>query len=128
MMVFVDCWQFCGDKEGIISSGTHMPQERWPYITTSVSGIAADDWTFFKARARKERLTYRKALDQAVADLVLAEREGQSITWYPAKKAPSRPVKIHDDRHKEVEHLAKKYNYGHNVIIGTAMHRWATKL
>ncbi len=127
MTVFIATTSICGDNERVLSCRTPMPQERWPYITTSVSGIAAEDWSFFKARARREKMTYRRALDEAIEDLVAAISRGETIKWLPSKTAPSQPVKLHEDSVTAVRALVAKTEFKQNVIIGTAMHRWATK-
>ena len=53
-----------------------MPRKKGPpYITTSVSGITAEDWDAFKARADREQISYRESLSHAVNDLVEVLRQ-----------------------------------------------------
>lgn len=104
-----------------------MSQDRWPHITTSVSGISAEDWDLFKKTARKRGLSYREAMERAVAELIADIRSGREIYWYPCRKAASRPIKIHNDTLEDIRSLVEndKIGYRQNVIFLTAMIRWA---
>jgi hypothetical protein len=105
-----------------------MPRKKGPpYITTSVSGITAEDWDAFKARADREQISYRESLSRAVNDLVTAVRRGDTIDWKAVKVAPSRPVRIGEDLREEVRSLAAEFGYRQNVILAMAMHAWANK-
>ena len=116
-----------GDNEGIVLNRDTMPQLRWPNITTSVSGIAAEDWDAFKARAKREKLPYKDALEQAIRDLADAARRGEDVDWQPVKVAPSRPVKMHDDIRNLINELVEEFSYKQNVVVATAMHRWMNR-
>jgi hypothetical protein len=106
-----------------------VPQEDpLPYVTTSISGITPEDWDAFKERARQEGITYRAALYAAFADLTEAIEREEKIDWKAIKVAPSRPIKVDCDLRDEVRVLGKKLGYRQNVILATAMHRWASKL
>jgi hypothetical protein len=116
---------FGGDNEGIVlNRDTMPPQVRWPHISTSVSGIAAEDWDAFKARAKVDGIKYRDALEQAIADLAVAARRGDEIDWQPVKVAPSRAVRMHDDTRNEINALVEEFQYKQNVVVATAMHRY----
>jgi hypothetical protein len=127
MNVNVALLDITGNKGEIITVRTPMPQERWPHITTSISGISAEDWTSFKSTANKRDMTYREAIEHAVADLVADIRSGRSITWRPTRSARSRAIKIHAETVDQVRILADQVGYRQNVIFGTAMHRWVAK-
>jgi hypothetical protein len=101
-----------------------MPQDRWPIITTSVSGISADDWSLFKQTAKQRNFKYQQAMERAVAELVADIRSNRDIVWEPSRPARSRPIKIHSDTIDEVRKLVDKVGYRQNVIILTAMLRW----
>ena len=116
-----------GDNEGIVLNRDTMPQLRWPNITTSVSGIAAEDWDAFKARAKREKLPYKEALEQAIRDLADAARRGEDVDWQPVKVAPSRPVKMHDDIRNLINELVEEFSYKQNVVVATAMNRWMNR-
>jgi hypothetical protein len=114
----------CGNNERVKTYGTEMPQDRWPIITTSVSGISADDWTLFKQTAKKRNLKYQQAMEHALAQLISDIRLKHHITWEPSRPAKSKPIKIHSDTINAVRELAEKFDYRQNVIILTAMRRW----
>jgi S1-C subfamily serine protease len=99
-------------------------QKRWPDITTSVSGITAEDWNAFRAKADRDKIKYKAALEQAISDLAVAARRGDAIAWQPAKIAPSRPIRIHDDIRKLINALNHEFGFQQNVIVATAIHRW----
>jgi hypothetical protein len=114
----------CGNNERVKTYGTEMPQDRWPIITTSVSGISADDWTLFKKTAKQRNFKYQQAMEHALAELVADIRSNRDITWEPSRPAKSRPIKIHADTIDEVRKLVDQIGYRQNVIILTAMLRW----
>lgn len=105
-----------------------MAQQRYPQNTTSISGIVEKDWDDFHARAERECITRKEALERAVSDLVLAVHRNDAITWRPAMRpSKPRPVKIHDDSLTQVHELSQKFGYRNNVIISTAIHRWTVR-
>lgn len=114
----------CGNNDGGKTYGTAMPQDRWPIITTSVSGISAEDWNLFKKVAKQRHLKYQQAMERALAELVADIRSNRDITWEPSRPAKSRPIKIHEDTINEVRKLVDQVGYRQNVIILTAMLRW----
>ena len=116
-----------GDNEGIVLNRDTMPQLRWPNITTSVSGIAAEDWDAFKARAAADKIKYKDALEQAIHDLAVAARRGEDVDWQPVKVAPSRPVRMHEDTRNLINELVEEFSYKQNVVVATAMRRWANR-
>jgi hypothetical protein len=119
---------FCGNKRVVkVSRGPMPPQKGPPYVTTSVSGITSEDWDAFKARADQENIKYIEAIARAVNDLATSVRRGDAIDWKAIKVAPSRPVRIGVDLREEVRALADRFGYRQNVILATAMHRWARK-
>lgn len=105
-----------------------MTQDRWPDITTSVSGISRNDWDIFKLAARRRELTYRAAMEHAIGALVADIRAGRKIEWMPARPAAGQSIKLHADTLDQVRELAAKVGYRHNVVIGTAMHRWVGRV
>ena len=118
----------CGNKWAESVSRGHMPpQKGLPYVTTSISGITSEDWDSFKARADAEGMKYRVAIAHAVTELALAVRRGDPIDWMAIKVAPSRSVRIGVDLREEVRALADEFGYRQNVILATAMLRWANK-
>lgn len=102
-------------------------QLRWPDISTSVSGISDEDWGRFRERARRDNMKYRDALEMAVSDFAEAVRSGVPIDWKPSKSAPSRAVRMHTDTRDLINALVKETSYKQNVVIGTAMDRWANR-
>src|SRR5688500_17408575 len=116
----------CGNNERVKTYGAAMPQDRWPIITTSVSGISADDWSLFKRTAKQRNFKYQQAMERALAELIADIRSNREITWEPSRPARSRPIKIHADTIEEVRKLVNdpKVGYRQNVIILTAMLRW----
>ncbi len=104
-----------------------MVHDRWPIVSTSVSGIAAEDWDAFKDRAKRDKIKQREALEDAVTDLAAAARRGDYIDWQPPKVAPSRSVKMHNDVQAEINNLVGEFGYKQNVVVATAMHRWANR-
>ena len=66
-----------GDKKALVLNGNVMPQVRYPNISTSVSGIAAEDWDAFTARARQDNIKYQDAITLAIKDLAVAPRVPQ---------------------------------------------------
>jgi hypothetical protein len=113
-----------GNNEGVKTYGTEMPQDRWPIITTSVSGISADDWNLFKRTAKLRHFKYQQAMEHAIAELIADLRSKRDIIWEPSRPAKSRPIKIHSDTIDEVRKLVDQVGYRQNVIILTAMVRW----
>ena len=80
----------CGNNERVKTHGTAMPQDRWPIITTSVSGISAEDWTLFKKTAKLRNFKYQQAMERALAELIADIRSKRDITWEPSRPAKSR--------------------------------------
>ncbi|GEO42165.1 hypothetical protein SAE02_63130 [Skermanella aerolata] len=115
------------NKAAYLNRGLMPPKKGPPYVTTSVSGITAEDWDAFKARADREQISYRESLSRAVNDLATAVRRGDAVDWKAIKVAPSRPVRIGEDLREEVRSLAAEFGYRQNVILATAMHAWANK-
>lgn len=116
-----------GDKEALVLNGNVMPQVRYPNISTSVSGIANEDWEAFTSRARQDNVKYQDAITLAIKDLAVAARRGDRIEWKAAKNAPSRPLRMHDDTRILINELVKEFSYKQNIIVGTAMHMWANR-
>ena len=114
----------CGNNEWVETYGAAMPQDRWPIITTSVSGISADDWNLFKKAAKQRNFKYQQAMERALAELIADIRSKREITWEPSRPAKSKPIKIHADTIEEVRKLVDQVGYRQNVIILTAMLRW----
>lgn len=104
-----------------------MAQARWPSISTSVSGISPEDWDLFKAKARRDKVQYGTALEQAIADLATAARRGDDVDWQPVKIAPSKGIRIHADTWNEVNKLVEEFGYKQNVVFATALHMWTIK-
>lgn len=125
---FVARQDICGNnKAAMLNRGFMPPKKGPPYVTTSVSGITAEDWDAFKARADREQIPYREAIARAVDDLAKAVRRGDPVEWKAIKVAPSRPVRMGEDLREEVRSLAAEFGYRQNVILATAMHAWANK-
>lgn len=101
--------------------------DRWPIISTSVSGIAAEDWDDFKSRAKRDKIALRTALEEAVIDLAAAARRGDKIEWQAVKVAPSRSVKMHNDIQTLINELVDEFSYKQNVLVATAMYRWTNR-
>jgi hypothetical protein len=116
-----------GNNEVIMVTREVMPKKSLPYVTTSISGIAPGDWDAFRRRADQENKKFRDALSLAVTDLVTAVRRGDSIDWKAIKVAPSRPVRMGVAIREDVRTLGEEFGYRQNVILATAMHRWATR-
>jgi hypothetical protein len=112
------------NNERVITRRAGMAQDRWPHITTSVSGISAKDWELFKRTANRRGLTYQRAMERAVAQLIADLRNKQEIVWEPSRPAKSRPIKLHHITRDQVRELAEQINYRQNVIFLTAMMRW----
>lgn len=119
----------CGNNGAVEAKRTPivMVHDRWPIISTSVSGVAAEDWDAFKARAKRDKIKQRDALETAVSDLAAAARRGDHVEWQPAKVAPSRSVKMHNDVQTEINNLVGEFGYKQNVVVATAMHRWTNR-
>ncbi len=115
---------FYSNNERVIDDRTEMAQDRFPNITTSVSGIGQEDWTMFKKAAKIRGMTYREAMEHAVSDLIADIRSNRDIVWQPTRSAPSKPIKIHDDTRQDVCRLVDRVGYRQNVIFLTAMRRW----
>ena len=113
-----------GNNDGVSLSRTLMPQERYPHLTTSISGIGDDEWAAFHARATQEGITKRAALEDAIRNLVADMKDGEKIDWIPPKIAKPRPVKIHVDALDNARNIGVKLHLRINVIVLTALHRW----
>ena len=114
------------NNERVITRGIDMTQDRWPIVTTSVSGVSKDDWDLFKKTAKRRKLNYRQAMERSIAELIADVRSSRDISWEPSRPAKSRPIKIHVDTIEEVRKLADQVGYRQNVIILTAMLRWVS--
>jgi hypothetical protein len=123
----IEITSFSGDNEGVVNNRNPMPQERWPLVVQSISGIPAEDWKLFKNRCQTEGITQGKAMELAVADLANGMRRGEKIEWRPSKGARAKPVRMHDDTITDVRKLVDESGFLQNVIFGTAMYRWATR-
>jgi hypothetical protein len=123
MYVMVETAKIGSDKEVLVSNGDTMPRHS---ITTSVSGISAEDWDLFRTAADQRNVTYRAALESAIAVLESAVRSGSDIDWRPIKIAPSRPIRIHPDTRAIINALIEQTGYHQNVIVATAMQRWSS--
>src|SRR3954453_9114343 len=100
MVAELDTKAYRGNNDGVITIRTQMPmspQERYPHLTTSISGIDADEWKALHAMAQAEGLTNREALERAVRSLVADIKDGKEIVWRPSKVAPRKAIKIHAD-------------------------------
>jgi hypothetical protein len=117
----------CGNNDGVSSSRILMPQERYPHLTTSISGIGDDEWTAFDARAKQKGITKREALEEAIRNLVADMKDGIKINWIPSKIAKSRPVKIHADVLDTARKIGGELDLRINVVMLTAMDRWVNK-
>lgn len=99
-------------------------QKRWPDVSSSVSGIAPEDWDAFKTAASARKVKMKAALEQSISDLATAVCAGETIDWQPAKMAPTRSIRIHVDIRTMINDLSTQTDYHQNVIIATAMKRW----
>jgi hypothetical protein len=113
------------DNGRVALKRTTMPQLRWPYISSSVSGIAPDNWNAFKARVDRDKIKQQDAIAQAIKDLAEAVRRGDAIEWQPSKTARSRAIRMHDDTRKLIAQLVDELDYKQNIVVGTALHMWA---
>ena len=67
MVVRVDTETHRGNNDGMKTTRNPMqmsPQERHPHLTTSISGIDADEWKALHAMAQQEGVTNREALER----------------------------------------------------------------
>lgn len=112
---------------GIELKGSMLPQARWPIIGTSVSGIAAETWEAFHKKAENTGLTYREAMEAAIADLAAAVRSGEKINWPHATGGPKKPLQIHYEAHGEVKVITALTKMRQNVVFLAAIERWTTK-
>ena len=131
MVVMVDTKTHCGNNDGMKTIRNPMPmspQERHPHLTTSISGIDADEWKALHAMAQQEGVTNREALERAVRSLVADIKDGKEIVWRPSKVAPRKAVKIHADVLDDARKIGSQLDLRINVIISTAIHRWLNKL
>ena len=99
-------------------------QKRWPDISSSVSGIVAEDWEAFKSTASARKVKMKTALEQSISDLATAMRAGEAIDWQPSKVAPTRAIRIHVDTRTLINELSAQTGYHQNVIVASAMKRW----
>lgn len=123
----VDADVYCGNNDGVITTGNlrpMSPQERYPHITTSISGIAVDEWKALSEKARREGITNKEALERAIRSVVADMKDGKDIAWRPSKVAPRKPIKIHDDILEEVKIIGNQLDLRINVIVSTAIYRW----
>src|SRR4051794_20877685 len=124
MYVMVETAALGSDKEVAVVNRDTMTKRS--SITTSVSGVSAEDWDAFKDAADQRDVTYRDAMESAIADLAAAVRSGSDIDWRPIKIAPSRPIRIHSDTRAIINTLIEQTGYHQNVIVATAMQRWSS--
>lgn len=101
-----------------------MPQERHPYLTTSVSGIGDDEWESFGAKAQQQGISKREAFENAVNRLSEEIKIGRKIDWIPPKMTKRRPIKIHADALDKARAISESSNLRLNVIFITAMYLW----
>lgn len=130
MVVIVDTKAYRGNNDGVTTIRNPMqmsPQKRYPHITTSISGINADEWKALHAMAQEEGVTNREALERAVRSLVADIKNGREIVWRPSKVAPRKAVKIHADVLEEARKIGNQLDLRINVILGTAIYRWLNK-
>jgi hypothetical protein len=104
-----------------------MPQDRWPIVTTSVSGIPEEVWHAFRRAAETKGLSYQDAIDQAVRSLEAEVRSGRAIAWKPPRTAPSQPIKMHSDVRDLIWSLADRYDFKQNVVVMTAITDWVSR-
>lgn len=104
-----------------------MPQNRWPVITTSISGIGKDVWNRFKNTADTRGITDREAAEEAIRDLSAAVEKGDKIEWQPAKTGSPHSVRAHEEVWSEIQALTEKTGFRQNVLILTAITRWMEK-
>jgi hypothetical protein len=114
------------DKESkvLMLDAKDIMQKRWPDISTSVSGIAPEDWDTFKTAATARKTNMKSALEQSIADLATAVRSGGAIDWQAPKVASTRAIRIHADTLTIINELVAETGYRQNVVVATAMKRW----
>ena len=104
-----------------------MPQNRWPIITTSVSGIRPEIWDRFKTAAEERGLTHREAAEEAIRDLAAAFAADGVDRWEPTSRSKAHSVRAHTDRWDEIHAIVGKTGFHQSVVIQTAMKRWLDK-
>jgi hypothetical protein len=104
-----------------------MPQDRWPIVTTSVSGIPDEVWHAFRRAAEIRGISHQDAIGQAVRSLEAEARSGRAIVWKPAKTAPSQPIKMHTDVRDLIWSLADCHDFKQNVVVMTAITNWLAR-
>jgi hypothetical protein len=104
-----------------------MPQNRWPIITTSVSGIRPEIWDQFKTAADARGLTHREAAEEAIRDLAVAFGNDGVDKWEPTSRSKAHSVRAHTDRWDEIHAIVEKTGFHQSVVIQTAMKRWLDK-
>src|SRR4051794_15375481 len=118
MDVLVAGTEDSSDKESkVLMLDAKDMQKRWPDISTSVSGIAPEDWEVFKTAASAHKGGMKAALEQSIADLATAVRSGETIDWHPVKIASTRAIRIHADTGTLINELTAETGYRQNVII-----------
>jgi hypothetical protein len=103
------------------------PQNRWPTIATSISGIDPAVWTAFHARAIAKNMTNREAIEEAIRDLSLAHSAGTNLDWPHTTGGKAQSVEMHNSIHQELKALCKKTKLRQNVVLLTSIKRWLEK-
>jgi hypothetical protein len=116
-------WNY-GRKLAHICLGPPMTQRRWPTITTSISGIAPEQWEGFKARAKARGMTFQAATEAAIGNLAEAIAQGEPISWPHAMGGKVHPVQMHHEVRDVMHWIVKQTGHRQNVVVLAAMLRW----
>lgn len=111
-------------KRGKMSFVSFMAKNRWPIITTSVSGIDREMWGEFKRTAERRGLTHREAAESAINQLSADVAAKTPVDWIPVRGALSHSIRAHEAVWRKVLDLARTSGYRQNIIILTALKRW----
>jgi hypothetical protein len=111
----------------IAVSEAMSPQARWPAIGTSISGLPPERWEAFHRHAEDSGMTYREAMEAAVADLAAAVKAGEDIIWPHATGGKKHPIQIHHEAHDAVKAIMAQTKMRQNVVFLAAMERWVAK-
>jgi hypothetical protein len=103
------------------------PQARWPAIGTTISGLPPETWEAFHRHAEDKGITYREAMETAVAELAQAVQAGETIIWPHATGGKKHPIQIHHEAHDTVKAIVEQTKMRQNVVFLAAMERWMRK-
>jgi hypothetical protein len=101
-----------------------MSTNRWPVITTSVSGIDREIWTQFKRQAGCRGMTHREAAEDAINRLSASHAAREPIEWQPVRGALSHSIRTHEAVWRKVLDMVDASGYRQNVVVLTALKRW----